>query len=377
MRRSGGPPQSPRQSSYNGPMSRQPQFIDALVVGQGLAGSLVAWELIRRQRRVVVVEPGRPDAASRVAGGIISPVTGPRFSRPPELERLISDATDLYGEIEDCFRFVVFRQTTIHRVLRDDLEVAQATKRHEDPKYAPYLSELQPSGSLGPAIHDPRGSVQVRGARLSPGRLLDRLRDFFRDTARLVEMPFSAKDLVLRGNRPEWRGYRPRHVIFCEGWQVRENPWFHWAPVRPSKGETLTVEIDGELPEGILNAGHWLIPLGENWYRLGATFRRDETDCEPTEAGRRELLEAARGMLATSDTIRVIQHDAGVRPGKTDKYPVLGRHPDHPQLALLNGLGSRGALLAPHYARLLADHLEKASPIPQAADIRSWHAKAS
>ena len=358
-------------------MKTGPEFIDALVIGQGLAGSLTAWELIRRQQKVVVVDPGQPDAASRVAGGIISPLTGPRFTRLPELERLISDATAMYGEIEDSFRTIVLQQTTIHRILRDDLELAQVAKRQADPVYQAYLGEQRPAGALGHGIADPRGSVEVRGARLDIQGLLERLRDFFQDTARLETQAFDPQAMEIRQDRVHWGAYRARRVIFCEGWRIQANPWFHWAPVRPSKGETLVVGIRRELPEGILNSGQWLIPLGEGRYRLGATFQRDVTDATPTEAGRRELLEGFKKLFLDPPEVQVLDHQAGVRPGKTDHHPVLGRHPDHPQLALLNGLGSRGALLAPYYARLLADHLERGTPIAQAADVRAWHERAS
>lgn len=356
-------------------MNTQPEFVDALIVGQGLAGSLLGWELVRRQRRVLVVDPpvaeGDP-GASRVAGGIVSPLTGRRFTRAPELESLIGNATDLYGEIEEAFRFIVFQECDIWRLFSDDLEVAQLAKRREDPVYQPYIGEKLGPGELGHGLADPRGSVAIRGARIDLARLLDRLRQFFRDTARLEESALDYDDLTLRDGLVHWRHIRARQVIFCEGHRVNQNPWFDWAPVRPSKGEVLTVGIRRELPEGIINAGKWLIPLGEGRYRLGATYQRDETDPTPTEGARRELLEAVRNLFLDPPEISVLSHHAGIRPGKTDHYPVIGRHPESPQLAIFNGLGSRGALTGPHYARLLADHLEKGSPIPEAADARYW-----
>ncbi|MEA5445652.1 FAD-dependent oxidoreductase [Gammaproteobacteria bacterium AB-CW1] len=358
-------------------MNTQPEFVDALIVGQGLAGSLLAWELVRRHRRVLIIDPPVGDAdrgASRVAGGIVSPLSGRRFTRLAELESLIGSATDIYGEIEEAFRFIVFQECAIWRLLNDDLEVAQLAKRQADPAYAPYLGERHAPGTIGHGLADPRGSVCVRGARVDLPRLLDRLRQFFQDTARLQEEALDYADLQLRGDGlVQWKHVRTRQVIFCEGFRVRQNPWFHWAPVRPSKGEILTVGIRRSLPEGVLNAGKWLIPLGEGRYRLGATYRRDDNDPNPTEAGRRELLDAFRNLFLDPPEVEILSHEAGVRPGKTDHHPVIGRHPAHPQLALFNGLGSRGALLAPHYARLLADNLEKGSPIPRPADAQYWH----
>ncbi|MCP1727702.1 glycine/D-amino acid oxidase-like deaminating enzyme [Natronospira proteinivora] len=354
------------------------EHVDNLIIGQGLAGSLLAWELIRRKRRVLVVDPppGPADpGASRVAGGIVSPLTGRRFTKPAELESLIGSAVDLYGEIEEAFRLIVYQECPIWRLLGDDLEWAKLNKRREDPAYEPYIGEVQAAGAMGHGLADPKGSVCLHGARLDLARLLDRLRQFFQDTARLMEEPLDHNALELREGMVHYRHIRARQVTFCEGFRVLGNPWFHWAPVRPSKGEILTIGIRRELPEGIINAGKWLIPLGEGRYRLGATYERDNRDPGPTEAGRRTLLEAFSRLFLDPPEVTVLDHQAGVRPGKTDHYPVLGRHPDHPQLAIFNGLGSRGSLLAPHYARLLADHLEKGTPLPQAADARYWHDK--
>ncbi|MDQ2069970.1 NAD(P)/FAD-dependent oxidoreductase [Natronospira bacteriovora] len=357
-------------------MNSQTEFVDCLIVGQGLAGSLLAWELIRRQRRVVIADPGGNDAdpgASWVSGGVINPMSGRRFTKPADLEPLLSSAIDLYGEIEEAFRLILFQETPIWRIFNDDLEAAQLAKRAEDPAYQPYIGERRPPGKLGHGLADPRGSVCIRGARVDLPKLLGRLRQFYRDTARLIEQRLEAEDLQIRDGLVHWRHLRARQVVFCEGHRVGQNPWFHWAPVRPSKGEVLTVGVRRPLPEGIISAGKGLIPLGEGRYRLGATYQRDHTDTTPTEAARRELLEGFRNLFLDPPAVTVLEHLAGIRPGKTDHHPVLGRHPDHPQLAILNGLGSKGAILAPHYARLLADHMEKGSPIPQPADARYWH----
>jgi len=353
-----------------------PIHVDNLIIGQGLAGSLLAWELIRRKRRVLVIDPapGPVDrGASRVAGGILSPLTGRRFTKPGDLEGLISSAMGMYGDIEDSFRMIFYQECPIWRLLNDELEWAKLNQRMEDPAYQPYIGDVLRPGEMGHGLADPRGSVRLHGARLDLAGLLDRLRQFLNDTARLMEEALDYQQLELKQGMAHYKHIRARQVTFCEGFRVQKNPWFDWAPVRPSKGEILTLGIRRELPEGIINAGKWLIPLGEGRYRLGATYRRDETDCGPTEAGRRELLDALRNLFLDPPEVEVLDHDAGIRPGKTDHFPVLGRHPECPQLAIFNGLGSRGSLLAPHYARLLADHLETGSPLPQTADARHWH----
>jgi glycine/D-amino acid oxidase-like deaminating enzyme len=353
-------------------MSMQSDPLDSLIVGQGLAGSLLAWELVRRGKRVMLVDPGG-DSTSRIAGGIINPLTGRRFARPPQLEEMISAASNLYGEIEDALRFIVFQECRIMRLIQDDLESAQLDRRMADPTHAPYFEERLAANSLGCGLADPRGAAVVRGGRLDMARLLERMREYFSDSGRLQERQVDPTELRLEGGLVKWGRCQARQLVFCEGWRVRDNPWFHWLPVRPSRGEILTVRIGRELPQGVISAGKWLIPLGQGRYRLGATYQRDATGPEPTEAGRDELLDALANLFSDPPEVEVLAHEVGVRPGKTDHYPVLGRHPEHPELAAFNGLGSRGALMAPYYARLLADHLEDGATLPEAADVRHWY----
>jgi glycine/D-amino acid oxidase-like deaminating enzyme len=363
-------------------MNKRTEFVDTLVVGQGLAGSVLAWELLRRKQRVLVVNPGPGDdeaspGASHVSGGVINPMSGPRFTRPTDLEPLLSSALDFYGDIEENLLVSVFQEQTIRRIFNDELEAAKLAKRAATPAYEAYIGERLGPGELGHGLSDPLGSVSIRGARVDLPRLLLRLRQYLQDTDRLMETALNAEALTFRDGWAHWRHIRARQLVFCEGFRVRENPWFHWAPVRPSKGEVLTIDLDHALPDGIISKGKALIPLGAGRYRLGATYERDEVDTAPTAAAREALLAGLDNMFLEPPTVTVLAHQAGIRPGKTDHRPVLGRHPEQSQLAILNGLGSKGALLAPHYARLLADHLEKGTAIPESADAQYWHERRS
>ena len=57
---------------------------------------------------------------------------------------------------------------------------------------------------------------------------------------------------------------------------------------------------------------------------------------------------------AINVSYEVTGHKAGIRPAMLDRRPCLGMHHKFPALAIFNGLGTKGALLSPYYARMMA-----------------------
>jgi glycine/D-amino acid oxidase-like deaminating enzyme len=164
-------------------------------------------------------------------------------------------------------------------------------------------------------------------------------------------------------------GIQARRLVFCDGARLHNNPWFSHLPLAPDKGEILNLRIDGWHPRHIINAAHWLVPMENGELRLGATHDHESNDKHPTSAGRRELLRGLNMLLPSLPNSRVTLHQAGIRPGTSDRCPLLGRHPEHRTLWVCNGFGARGALTVPWYARCLADNILDGVALPAEADI--------
>jgi len=346
--------------------------INFLILGQGLSGSLLALELMRRQRRVVVVDNGRENA-SQVSAGLINPVTGMRLVKSADVDSLLPEARRCYRLLSDDFRQAFFQEKPMLRIFRNPAERDQALLRLNDPGYRDYLGELHPPGRLDIGFKAPFGFLEQRQTgHLLTESLLECLKNFFieRSCYRLAEMDYRDIELspVLK-----WQDLYPEQIVFCEGYRTAANPWFSWLPFQPAKGEILTLEHQIALPDRIVNFGHWLIPQGSGRIRVGATFDRNRPDTAPTESGKNELL-SALGRMAPDLTVGVVDHRANVRPGTQDKQPFLGVHPKLRRLAVFNGFGARGSLSIPAYSRQLADFLLKDIPVPQRCDIRRYYA---
>ena len=144
-------------------------------------------------------------------------------------------------------------------------------------------------------------------------------------------------------------------VVFCEGYQSKSNPWFSYLPVDATKGETLTVESNDLSCEESYNRKCFSLPLGENRFRVGATYVWHTANTELTEEGKTLLLDNLSYL--TDQPVTVVDHMAGIRPTTRDRRPFMGRHPQFNKLAVFNGLGAKGYMMAPLLAKELADHL--------------------
>jgi glycine/D-amino acid oxidase-like deaminating enzyme len=169
----------------------------------------------------------------------------------------------------------------------------------------------------------------------------------------------------------ECGGLLAARAILCQGHRAMDSPWFGWLPFQPAKGEILTLETDAPLPQAVLNAGRWLLPLVAGRFRFGATYDWTTRDQEPSTGGRETLLKDLPEIIRLPDA-RLVAHRAGVRPAALDNAPIVGPHPEHPNLWIFNGFGSKGALQIPGYAASLADHLEGGGALPKRVDVRRY-----
>jgi glycine/D-amino acid oxidase-like deaminating enzyme len=327
-----------------------PEFV---IVGQGLAGTALAWSLMRRGRNVLVADDDR-GSASRLAAGLITPVTGKRLAKSWRWEELYPAAVAFYRTCERETGAEFFHQKPAVRVFADGLERDEYFRREK------LLHGLvRPVELLSEAwFHTPFGAFEMPvAARLDVQRYLDESRRYF-----LARTAFAGVEVDPRGLSQSVT------VIFCRGFVAGADPWFGSIRFNAAKGEILTVRVPGLREDRVVHRGVWLAPRGEEIFRVGATYTWDPLDTRPTAVGRSELEEKLRTLVKLP--YEVLDHVAGVRPVIDAGYPVLGCHPENPRVAYFNGLGSKGALLAPLFAEQLAAHLCGAGSIEESLHVR-------
>ena len=339
--------------------------IDYLIIGQGLAGSLLAWELSQRQKKVIIVDNGEKNA-SLVAAGLINPVTGMRFVKSTDVDRLLPVAKDYYNQLSLYFQHTFYIEKPLLRILRNDNEILACQKRLQQAEYTPYLSEPIASS---PSINSPLGLLQQKQTGyLLTKALLTALKNHFISINAYLINDIKYDEIEL-SPKLYWNGIYPKQIIFCEGHHATNNPWFSWLPFQPVKGEIITATATEKIPQHILGYGHWFIPLDDYQFRTGATFDRDKLNTHITMNAKETLLNSLKQVYPRLTLERINNQQAGIRPTTLDKQPFIGNHPIHPELVIFNGFGAKGSLQIPGYGKCLADNLLNNRPIPQSCNI--------
>ena len=343
--------------------------VDFLIVGQGLAGTLLAQACRARGARVVVVDNRWRSAASQVAAGLMTPLTGKRFTLTPDYPRLFQKAQAAFSNLG------VFQLQDVYRLFVDAEQRQRAQRRMTEPDCQPFLAAWgEPGYQQARGLTDQWGGVMLRGAWVQLPKFLAEARAQLLAADALVEDDFSVEQMTLENGAVSWRGLRARGIVFCDGYQSAQRGPFKYLPWQPAKGEALDVTADFPQPPFILNRDGWALPLGGQRWRTGTNWAWNELNEIPTEVQREKLLGRFRGFFGSAGKVEVTAHVAGVRPCTADNHPFLGTHPQHSPVHLFNGLGPRGTVWAPALAEQMAEYLLKQQPLEAAVDLQRFNA---
>ena len=349
------------------------ETLDVLIVGQGLAGSLLAWSLAQRGCVLKVVDAGWRDSASLVAAGLVNPVTGKRLVLQEDAEDCLTQAEDTYHALSSALGTTFFHPMPQLRLFVDHDQRDYYHRRRQESAQNGFWGNEATAEDLAPFDAPWGGAWQNRTGYLDTAALLTGIRQWLAENDALIEHGFDYEALDIVGGEIRWHDVRARNLVFCEGFGALRNPWLRSLPFQPAKGEILALDWQAPPALGgfIIHKGIWLAPRADDHWRLGATNTWDPLDTRPTEAGVEGLMNQLNVLMPGIEA-RVIDHKAGVRPGTRDRMPFLGRLPGQPQLAVFNGFGAKGSLLIPRYARLMTDYLCDGSALPPQADIRRY-----
>jgi len=331
---------------------------DFLVVGHGIAGATLAYVLRQRGHRVLVYDPGQADSASNVAAGLMNPVAGKRFALTWRAAELLPFAATFYRELEQRYGQSFFTDVPILKLFASLEEQNAVLARSADHPWGDFLAGLATADPGLPGVHGPFGGAWLRhGGHVAVRELLAALaaegtRDGWLrpETLDWSRLEFAPTGATYRGD------VRARHVVCCEGAAAVHNPYFSWLPLTPNQGEVLDVACPGLSAAQVLNRGAYVVPVGAGQFRVGATYKWPPFASGPTAEGRAELSARLAGITALP--FAVVGQRAGVRPAVRDRKPLLGPHPTVPGLSFCGGYGSKGVMMAPRLAGLLADWLE-------------------
>lgn len=291
------------------------------------------------------------------------------------IDTLLPEAIRVYRAIEAQFGIQVYHAQPVRRYCQNAEDIKRCGRRTRNPRYANVLGDYSPAGAGPSAINDLHGSFEImQGGYVDLPILVQTLHAHFIASGKLRDEQFDYTKLQPSSTSWQYPDISAARVLFCEGAGLKENPWFRDLPLTPAKGETLILRSETlTLPPSIYHSTKWLLPYERQRFRIGATYDESDLDSTTTEAAKEELLDAADAILQEKHSFEIEAHLAGIRPSTSDARPLLGEHSSEKGLFILNGLGSKGASVAPEMSRQLMAFIFEDIPLDAATNITRFN----
>jgi glycine/D-amino acid oxidase-like deaminating enzyme len=341
--------------------------VDTLIIGQGICGSFLSWYLQKEGKSFLVIDNNDSNAPSRIAAGIINPVTGRRLVTVWMADEVLPFAWKAYSEwgqelgitaisqknIIDFFPSPFMRESFLQKIESGDQHVHAYPEQNHFNHFFNYefgCGEIRPVYMVNLEALLPAWRAELKSKGL------------------LLEENFDISQLKTEAEGITYNDITAQKIIFCDGISSFENPFFKQLPFAPNKGESLVIRVPELPPHHIYKKSMLLAPLQEaGMYWVGASYIWDFDNAAPTKEFRDKTEQVLKEWLKTPFTI--LEHRSGLRPATLERRPFVGFHPAHPAIGILNGMGTKGYSLAPFFARQLTDHLCYGGPITPEADV--------
>ncbi|APZ45196.1 FAD-dependent oxidoreductase [Polaribacter reichenbachii] len=329
--------------------------VDYIIVGLGLAGLAFVEELLAANKTFMVFEDDS-QTSSLVAGGVYNPVILKRFTPVWNAKEQLEVALPFYERLEQKFNSKFDKKIETKKVFKSIEDQNNWFEAADKPLLVDYLDpKIEAKKRAGIIADFGFGNVNKTG-RIDTKKLVDIYRVYLKLAHKIRFEEFEHQQIKFKENGVEYKDITANKIVFCEGYGMTNNLFFNYLPLNEVKGELITIYAQDLKIDFLLKSTLFIFPLGDNYYKVGATFNWTDKTSNPSEEGRAELIEKLKKVITVP--YEIIDQTAGVRPTVRDRRPLVGKHPAYPNLAILNGLGTRGVMIAPTVAKQLFNHLE-------------------
>lgn len=340
-----------------------------IIVGAGLAGLSVAVRLIEKNQPVVVYDNG-VNHSSRVAAGMINPLVFRRMNRAWRIDDCIEALNEFYPGLEQKTNSTFFHPIVIRRMFSNEHERELWLEKQHLEEYEPYMTKTTEADDNFQGAINNFGSGRVKNASyVKTTVFLEQVKAWVAEHGEIKNEAFNYAKI----DGETYNGEAFGRIIFSEGYMGLDNPFFNYLPLQQTQGETLVIK-SATIPENeSVNRKCFILPMGNQHFKVGSTYNWDSTSLSITEEGRAAILEKVAYL--TSDPVEVVDQEAGIRPTSPDRRGMMGQHPEHKNLFIFNALGTKGYLIAPLLSREFVDYLIDGSELNSEVDISRFTKK--
>lgn len=328
--------------------------VDYLIVGQGIAGSILAHELLKNGQSIHLINHETENTSSNKAAGIYNPITGRRMVKTWLADEIFPGLEAYYQDLQKSYEGIFLYPKVIYRPFYSVEELNDWEGRAASDNFEIFIKQLSPESIKIDGIDDPFGGLRLNfSGYVDLPALVATIRNFLKDRGMYQAGMFLYEDLTIGKDLISFEDIEAKRVIFCDGPGATSNPLWKHLPFKLVRGEIM--EIEADLPEDIIvNRGVFILPKN-GYFSVGSTYDHEFLSYTPTVEGinslKRRLSNIYRG------SYKVVNETAGVRPATFDRRPFIGPHHVHENVLIFNGFGTKGVSLVPYFARHLVNYL--------------------
>lgn len=340
--------------------------VDNLVIGGGIAGIWTGFQLHKAGKSFILIDSKGVSKSSSVAAGLFNPILAARKKKSYNCDSIYKNLEYWYEEMQSFIGARILHPDRI-AYIPDQAETANDwASLSEDESFKPYVKIRQ--DKLSPNILQDFGYLDIQySGWVDVNAMIEAFRTAVKYPDAFIDAVFDPVQLVEAKDGFQYGDIAAKHIIFCQGTAINSNPFTSHIKLGPAKGEILVIRTSEAIVGHIPQNGVFMLPLGNNTYKVGSNFEWDDLTLDSTEKARKEILEKFTKWY--KGDFEVVDQYAGVRPSSMDRRPVLGRISQESAMYILNGLGSKGVALSPFYSKMLVDHIYDGTNIDKEADV--------
>lgn len=343
--------------------------VEHLIIGQGISGTWLSYYLQKAKKSFLIIDNNQSNSASRVAAGIINPVTGRRIVKTWMIDEVLQFIVPAYNELGNELginaieqkSLIDFHPTPQMKIAFDERLKENADFLFQSADQNQYTDRFNYDFGYGKV--DPCYVVNLK-------EILPAWRNRLIAGNQLLEDDFDIHQLQQTNSSISYKDIQAEKIIFCDGIGSIQHSFFKNLPFAPNKGEALLIEANDIVSDHIFKKGMILTHVENNIYWIGSNYLWNFEDDQPTEQFRKQTETLLNNWLKIP--FNILYHKASVRPANIERRPFVGFHPAYKNIGILNGMGTKGCSLAPYFAKQFVDHLAHETGILPEADIKRF-----
>jgi glycine/D-amino acid oxidase-like deaminating enzyme len=344
---------------------------DVLIIGQGISGTFLSWYLEKAGKDFLIIDDNNSNASSRIAAGVINPVTGRRLVTVWMVNEVLPFAWNAYSELGKELEITAIHQKNIIDFFPNPfMREGFLQKIQQGDQYVHTYPEQNHFNST---FNYEFGCGEIRPVyTVNLDMLLPAWRRVLKNKQVLREESFEIAHLKIGEGKVHYKDIIAEKIIFCDGTNSFDSPFFRKLPFAPNKGEALVAEIPGLADHHIYKKSMMIVPMAQkDLFWIGASYIWDFENADPTKEFRDKTEAVLKEWLKIP--FQIVEHRSGLRPATLERRPFAGFHPARPSIGILNGMGTKGYSLAPFFAKQLVNNLCYGEPITPEADVARFN----